>query len=280
MNEHYVIVPLENGPEGIRKLYSPTVKIEAYIIPREYFRVFRNYDVAKRAGVYILYNKQQTELYIGQTGSDFIGRLDNHNKTKDFWDTAIVFTTDSKDLTPTHAKILESRIISRAKELGLKTNNRANSFEPDVDEIIKKTSEKWEEEIVYITKLLNISFFIQKKVENKKTKKSDSFVYKKCPINYTIYNKSYEFRTWKQITRDLCERIIDVKGYEEFKNKVTSSKKLEKKILTDENKMTSSGEYERYRDVYINLHAGSNELNALNKNISELFDGFDIKYNY
>lgn len=58
-------------------------------------------------------------VYIGE--SDNVGnRLKQHNKdeTKDFWERAFVITSKDQNLTKAHARYLESRLISIAKDVG------------------------------------------------------------------------------------------------------------------------------------------------------------------
>jgi len=77
-----------------------------------------------RTGIYFLTGPApdsagKTMVYIGE--SDNVGkRLVQHNKddTKDFWEKACVITSKDQNLTKAHARYLESRLISIAKNAG------------------------------------------------------------------------------------------------------------------------------------------------------------------
>ena len=75
-------------------------------------------SVACRCGVYFLLGAEQLstrEVYIGET-EDVLERLKQHVAEKDFWQEAIFFTSKDENLTKSHVKYLESRLVERAKE--------------------------------------------------------------------------------------------------------------------------------------------------------------------
>ena len=70
-------------------------------------------------GVYLLIGPTESGLppsrvYIGET-DDLPGRLDNHNRNKDFWNRAIVFTSKDANLNKAHIRYLEARLIGLAQ---------------------------------------------------------------------------------------------------------------------------------------------------------------------
>lgn len=75
--------------------------------------------VLGRPGVYFLFSSDQTatrDVYIGEA-EDVIDRLKRHVLDPE-WHEALAFTSKDEHLTKAHAKYLESRLISRAKEVG------------------------------------------------------------------------------------------------------------------------------------------------------------------
>lgn len=78
-----------------------------------------------RTGIYFLTGQDmeggnQPLLYIGE--SDNVGtRLTQHNKdsNKDFWEKACIVTSKDQNLTKTHVRYLESRLINIAREAGI-----------------------------------------------------------------------------------------------------------------------------------------------------------------
>lgn len=83
-------------------------------------------------GVYFLIGYEQDTLkpmvYIGEAENVW-DRLKNHDLKKDFWNEVIVFTSKDDNLTKSHIKYLESRIVEIAKETEryrLKNGNSPN----------------------------------------------------------------------------------------------------------------------------------------------------------
>ena len=78
-------------------------------------------------------------VYIGET-DDLPGRLDSHNKNKEFWNRAIVFTSKDANLNKAHIRYLEARLIGLAtvaKRAELDNGNLGSSpplSEPDTAE--------------------------------------------------------------------------------------------------------------------------------------------------
>lgn len=75
-----------------------------------------------RTGVYILIGDDPESIggqtaYIGE-GDDVSKRLYQHERSKDFWDRAVVLTSKDANLTKAHARYLESRFIEIANAAG------------------------------------------------------------------------------------------------------------------------------------------------------------------
>ncbi len=77
-------------------------------------------DEAQRTGVYLLLGDDEaavgeTRCYIGE--ADVVAdRLRHHHRDKDFWDRVIVITSKDTNLTKSHARYLESRLILLATQ--------------------------------------------------------------------------------------------------------------------------------------------------------------------
>jgi len=77
-------------------------------------------DEAQRTGVYFLLGDDETVVgdtrcYIGE--ADVVAdRLRYHQRDKDFWDSVVVITSKDTNLTKSHGRYLESRLISLATE--------------------------------------------------------------------------------------------------------------------------------------------------------------------
>lgn len=79
-------------------------------------------DEAQRTGVYFLLGDDEaavgdTRCYIGE--ADVVAdRLRYHQRDKDFWDNVVVITSKDTNLTKSHGRYLESRLISLATQAG------------------------------------------------------------------------------------------------------------------------------------------------------------------
>lgn len=79
-------------------------------------------DEAQRTGVYLLLGDDEsavgeTRCYIGE--ADVVAdRLRHHHRDKDFWDRVVVITSKDTNLTKSHGRYLESRLITLATQAG------------------------------------------------------------------------------------------------------------------------------------------------------------------
>lgn len=79
-------------------------------------------EEATRTGVYLLLGENPespggTDCYIGETDS-IAFRLKQHLRDKDWWERVVVVTSKDENLTKSHVRYLESRLISLAHQAG------------------------------------------------------------------------------------------------------------------------------------------------------------------
>ena len=86
-------------------------------------------DEINTQGVYFLIGYEEESgkqiVYIGESENVW-DRLKNHDSQKDFWNEVIIFTSKDDNLTKSHIKYLESRLIeiaNQTKRYGLKNGN-------------------------------------------------------------------------------------------------------------------------------------------------------------
>jgi len=88
-------------------------------------------DESQRTGVYLLLGDDEaavgeTRCYIGE--ADVVAdRLRHHHRDKDFWDRVVVITSKDHNLTKSHGRYLESRLISLATQAGRVTLENGTS---------------------------------------------------------------------------------------------------------------------------------------------------------
>lgn len=143
-----------NGqPDGIRSIRRHLSTMTTYVIPRPLLIEAKKITDVNRPGIYYLINENDenkiAQLYIGQTRNGVI-RLDDHNRSKDFWNKAIMFLADSKTFSLDIISGLEEYAIIKAHE-----SNRykvENSVKPkyEIDEYDFPSIEEVYEEIKFI----------------------------------------------------------------------------------------------------------------------------------
>lgn len=109
-----------NGqPDGIRSIRRNLSTMTVYVIPRPLLGEAKNISGINRPGIYYLINESDdnkiAQIYVGQTRNG-IARLDDHNRSKDFWNKAIMFLAESKTFTLDMISGLEKFAIMKAQE--------------------------------------------------------------------------------------------------------------------------------------------------------------------
>lgn len=109
-----------NGqPDGVRSIRRSLSTMTTYVIPRPLLSEAKSLSGMNRPGIYYLINEDDgnriVQLYIGQTRNGIV-RLDDHNRSKDFWNKAIMFLAESKTFTLDMISGLEKFAIMKAQE--------------------------------------------------------------------------------------------------------------------------------------------------------------------
>lgn len=143
-----------NGqPDGIRLVRRNLSTMTTYIIPRPLLSEAKSLQGINRPGIYYLIHESDdnkiAQIYVGQTRNG-VGRLDDHNRSKDFWNKAIMFLADSKTFTLDMISGLEKFAIQKAMES--KRYTVENSVVPkyEIDEYDLASVEEIYEEIQFI----------------------------------------------------------------------------------------------------------------------------------
>ncbi len=143
-----------NGqPDGIRSIRRHLSTMTTYVIPRPLLSDSKKITGINRPGIYYLINENDenkiAQIYIGQTRNG-VNRLEDHNRSKDFWNKAIMFLADNKTFSLDMISGLEEHAILKAYE-----SNRyeiVNAVQPkyEIDEYDLPFIEEIYEEIKFI----------------------------------------------------------------------------------------------------------------------------------
>ena len=175
----YNISTVSDDPTGIKIMDNPTKTLKGILFPRERISEFDHMDESNQAGVYILYNtadkNEKPQIYIGQTGYNISNRLKDHNRKRDFWNYALVFVEkgDFLNMNSAHTKLIESSLITKATECGIAVmDNSTGSNAPRIQDSDKYAAQTWTEEVIVMTQLLGLYFFVQPHIDEKEKEES------------------------------------------------------------------------------------------------------------
>ena len=162
-----------NGqPDGIRSIRRSLSTMTTYVIPRPLLPEAKDITGINRHGIYYLINESEdnriAQIYIGQTRNGIL-RLDDHNRSKDFWNKAIMFLAESKTFTLDMISGLEKYAIIKAQES--KRYTVENSVVPkyEIDEYDLATVEEVYDEIQFIMATLGYKMNDAKAVQSEET---------------------------------------------------------------------------------------------------------------
>jgi hypothetical protein len=121
---------VSGDPHGIRSAEITTRIVQVLEVPRSLLGDFLEMPESKQVAVYCLVSQPgeggEPKVYIGQTG-DLRTRLTSHNKTKDFWERALVLISRTNSLTQTHALFLEWYWLQEVRRAARYADENGNS---------------------------------------------------------------------------------------------------------------------------------------------------------
>ena len=129
----------------------PTMTV--YVIPRPLLAEAKTISGINCPGIYYLINENDdnkiAQIYVGQTRNGIL-RLDDHNRSKDFWNKAIMFLADNKTFSLDMISGLEKFAIIKAQES--KRYKVENTVVPkyEIDEYDMASVEEIYDEIQFI----------------------------------------------------------------------------------------------------------------------------------
>ena len=158
-----VEIIFHNGqPDGIRSIRKNLSTMTTYVVPRPLLSEAKSVTGVNKPGIYYLISETDdssiAQIYIGQTRNG-ITRLDDHNRSKDFWNKAVLFLADSKTFTLDMISGLEKFAIQKAMES--KRYTVMNSVVPkyEIDEYDLASVEEIYDEIQFIMATLGYKMY-------------------------------------------------------------------------------------------------------------------------
>ena len=147
----------DGGVTGIRHGEIVNWTGQAIACPRTRFPELREWAEAKRPGIYFLFGQDdetgQDSVYVGEAEIVF-DRLCSHISGKDFWTELVAFTSKDDNLTKSHVRYLESRLVALANSAG--RYEIENSASPQLPSLPRADRDAMEEFIGGIQTLLGV----------------------------------------------------------------------------------------------------------------------------
>ena len=162
------IIYYNGQPDGVRSVHRHLSTITTYVIPRPLLSEAKKISGIIRPGIYYLINENDenkiAQIYIGQTRNGVM-RLDDHNRSKDFWNKAIMFLADNKTFSLDMISGLEEYAIIKAHEA--KRYKVENSVKPkyEIDEYDLPSIEEVYDEIQFV--MATLGYKMNNAKENK-----------------------------------------------------------------------------------------------------------------
>ncbi|MED1743196.1 GIY-YIG nuclease family protein [Brevibacillus borstelensis] len=111
----------DGSPRGIKIAEITSRIVKAIQIPRNRLVEAGQREDSKGVGIYFLFGKTDEDamprVYIGEA-EDCYERLKQHHREKDFWEVAVIITTNNNTFTKSHIKYLEWFCFEKCKEIG------------------------------------------------------------------------------------------------------------------------------------------------------------------
>jgi hypothetical protein len=131
----------DGNPKSIKIAEITSRTVMVIQIPRSKLDVALSRNEINNVGLYFLIGGKEEEilqpLYIGEA-EDVAKRLKQHNKQKDFWNTAVAVISKTQYFTKTHIKFLEYYCHSEAVKAGrYKTENSNIPQKPFISEAME-----------------------------------------------------------------------------------------------------------------------------------------------
>jgi hypothetical protein len=156
---------VDGSPSGIRTAEIVNWTGAILVVPRAQLAEIANRREATRTGVYCLVGPDpdfpnRDTVYVGE-GDNVFTRIVAHSKddSKDFWTTAIICVSKDENLTKSHGRYLESRIIALTRDAGRATlANGSSPGENPLPEADVSDMEYFLEQVQVVFPVLGLAF--------------------------------------------------------------------------------------------------------------------------
>jgi hypothetical protein len=153
----------DGNPRGLRIAKITTRNIEVLQVPRVHLEETNKRPELSNVGLYFLVGTSDEEafpiVYVGEA-EDVLTRLNQHNKSKDFWQWALVCVSRAQEFTKVHVKYLEwfcHQIIGKVGRFQI--DNKGEPTCPHISEALKADMADYFDTIRILTSTLGYPLF-------------------------------------------------------------------------------------------------------------------------
>ena len=151
-----------------------------FAFPRSSISAVKSRSEMQQAGVYVLWGQEEDEslpkVYVGM--SDAVGnRISNHigNAEREFWEHTAAFTSKDGNFTGTHARYVESHLISLAGQAGrCVLQNSQDPNTPSMSEADKADADSFLQDVLLCLPLLGANFFSELRIRQVRQQVADA----------------------------------------------------------------------------------------------------------
>lgn len=123
----------DGTPGGLRTAEIGLSTCKAVTCSRSALDALSAREESRRTGVYVLVGEDpdvpgRSAVYVGE-GDDVLARIIKHDQQRDFWDRVVVIVSKDENLTKSHVRFLEARLVGIAQ--GAKRCTVFNSTAPN-----------------------------------------------------------------------------------------------------------------------------------------------------
>ena len=162
----------DGNPKSIKIAEITNRTVKALLIPRSKLETAYNRSEINNVGIYFLFGSSEEDsspvVYVGEA-ENVLTRIKQHNRSKDFWNTALVIVSKTKHFTKSHIKFLEWHCYKDAKSSSrYKIENSVEPTQSHISESMQADLMFDFETIKILTSTLGYNLFdeIKKKSES------------------------------------------------------------------------------------------------------------------
>ncbi len=157
---------VDGNPEGIMMSYVSNWTGQAIKIPRNSFFDTKNFDELKRPGIYYLIgfkedNPDDVLIYVGEA-NQLYERIANHMKdeAKSFFELIIAFSSKDDNMTVSHTKYLETKILGEVFEKsGYTLVNKKEGNRVSLPKMVKDEMDTYFDNMKVLLPTMGFDFF-------------------------------------------------------------------------------------------------------------------------